>query len=224
MRRDYIPRDDASRIKWMSNFATWLTIHGASYGFTSADIATFTTSVADAATAFSNNTTQQAAARAATATKNTAMAAAVELARSHGQRLQHLPNVTDEARAAAGLTIPDTTPTAMPTDLILMIPPPLLVLDFSLRRQVAVHWGPNPANEQRNGRPAGVGACQIQAARGGIPEDEASWKDLGSITRSPHIHAVHETTPTTYAYRARYVGRNYTPGPFGDPAVCTVSV
>jgi hypothetical protein len=224
VKRESIPRGEAGRIAWMSNFAAFLSAHGAAYGFGSAEIAAFTASVADAAAAFGNHAAQQAAARAATTAKNSALAAAMELSRSHGQRLQHLPNVTNEARAAAGLKIPDTTPTAPPADLIRTIPPPLLLLDFSVRRQVTVHWGPNPANERENGRPAGVGGCQIQAARGGIPQDEAGWTELATTTRSPHIHAVRETTPTTYAYRVRYIGTNYAPGPFGDPAVCTINV
>ena len=35
---------------------------------------------------------------------------------------------------------------------------------------------------------------------------------------------VNETTPVTFAYRARYVGKNLKYGPYGDPVVCTVSV
>jgi len=34
----------------------------------------------------------------------------------------------------------------------------------------------------------------------------------------------HDTIPTTYAYRARYVGKKLKSGPFGAPATCTVSV
>ena len=43
-------------------------------------------------------------------------------------------------------------------------------------------------------------------------------------TDSPMLHIVTETEPTTYAYRARYVGKNLKFGPYSDPAECTVSV
>ena len=65
---------------------------------------------------------------------------------------------------------------------------------------------------------------QVQTARGGIPAEEALWTTLEIDTQSPTIHTIHEDTPTTYAYRVRYIGKNLKFGPFGDPAVCTVSV
>jgi len=221
---DYIPRGEANRILWMANLAAWLNAHGAAHGFTPAEISAFSTAAATAKTALSDNVALQAAARAGTVAKKAAIATALEMARDNVRRIQSAPNTTDEDRGAAGITIPDTNPTPAPADEIMMIEPPLLLLDFSIRRQVGVHWGPNPGNEQQNGRPAGTRGCQIQAARGGIPTDEATWTDLGQITRSPHIHAVHETTPTTYAYRARYVGNNLKYGPYSAPATCTVSV
>ena len=56
------------------------------------------------------------------------------------------------------------------------------------------------------------------------PADKAQWTAQEIDTESPIIHTINETTPTTYAYRARYVGKNLKFGPYGDPAVCTVSV
>ena len=66
--------------------------------------------------------------------------------------------------------------------------------------------------------------CEVQTARGGIPAAESQWVTIEVDTESPVIHVVADTTPTTYAYRARYVGKNLKFGPFGDPAICTVSV
>jgi len=220
----YIPKSEAEQILWLGNSATWLTANGASHGFTPAEITAYSTAVADASTTMTDNVTAQAAAKAATAAKNTALAAALELARDNAQRLQNDPNMTDEERAAAGLTVRDATKTATPADDVMTIAPSLLLLDFSVRRQVTVHWGPNPSNERANGRPAGTIGCQVQAARGGIPTEETLWIALDVDTESPLLHVVNETIPTTYAYRARYVGKNVKMGPFGDPAVCTVSV
>ena len=221
---DYIPRGEASRILWLSNLAAWLNAHGATHGFTPAEISAFNTAATAAKTALSDNVALKAAARAGTTTKKAAIAAALEMARDNVRRIQSAPNTTDGDRGAAGITIPDTNPTPTPADAILTIEPPLLVLDFSVRHQVSVHWGPNPANEQQNGRPAGTTGCQIQTARGGIPEAEAGWTHLELVTRSPFIHTVHEDAPTTYAYRARYVGKKLKNGPFSAPATCTVSV
>jgi len=221
---DYIPRDEARRVQWMANLAAWLNAHGTTHGFTPAEISAFSAAATAAQTALSDNVALKAAARAGTTTKKAAIAAALEMARDNVRRIQSNPNTTDGDRGAAGITIPDTNPTPTSADEILTIEPPLLLLDFSVRRQVSVHWGPNPHNEQQNGRPAGTTGCQIQTARGGIPATEAGWTDLGLDTRSPHIHTVHEDEPTTYAYRVRYVGKNLKYGPFSAPATCTVSV
>jgi hypothetical protein len=221
---DYIPKNDADKVLWLANFSTWLTANGAAHGFTPADITAMATSKNAAQFALSNHETQQAIARSTTAAKNTAIGAAIALARDDAQRLQHDPAMTDADRAAAGLTVPDAEKTGTPGALVLTIPPPLLLLDFSVRRQVTVHWGPNPSNEHQNARPVGTIGCEVQTARGGIPATEAQWVPIEVDTESPVIHVVTDTTPTTYAYRARYVGKNLKFGPFGDPATCTVSV
>ena len=221
---DYIPRGEAGRIRWLSNFAMWLNAHGATHGFSPAEISAVNAAAADAALAVTNSATQQAAARVAITAKSIAITAALKLSRTTAKRLQSYPTTTDGDRAGAGITIPDTTVTAAPPDHVMTIPPPLLLLDFSVRRQVTIHWGPNPSNEHQNARPAGTFGCQIQAARGGLPTDEALWIPLDIDTESPLVHVVNETTPTTYAYRARYANKKIKYGPFGDPVVCTVSV
>lgn len=223
---DYIPDKDADKVVWMQRFAAWVTANGSLRGIYSEEITALNTQVGQAATGLSDHQAQQAAAKAATANKNMLMDAAEDGCRSIAQRLQANPHMSDADRAAAGLTIPDETPGEGGGGAggdILTIAPPLLLPDFSVRRQVTVHWGPNPGNERRNGRPAGTLGCQIQAARGGIPADESQWVALDIDTESPFIHVVPETTPTTYAYRARYVSKKLKYGPFGDPVVCTVS-
>jgi hypothetical protein len=222
---DYIPKEEANKVLWLENFSTWVTANGATHGLSPAEIGDLGTTISVASTSVTNNTTAQAAARAATAAKNTALGGAVDMARDFAQRLQNDPNMTDEDRAAAGLTIRDETPTpGGGAPGVHEIPPPLLLLDFSVRQQVTVHWGTNPGNERDNHRPAGTIGCEVQAAQGGIPADPSAWTVLELDTESPMLHIVSDTVPTTYAYRARYVGKNLQLGPFGDPAVCTVSV
>ena len=121
-------------------------------------------------------------------------------------------------------------------DDIRTMDPPSIRLDFSKRLQVIIHWGPNPHDERRNGRPQGTIGCEIQFHRGGIPaklnspdlpislEHEVGWVTLDIDTESPFIHTVHEDEPTTYAYRACYISKDLKRGPFGNPTVCTVSV
>ena len=103
----YIPTSEAEQILWLLNSATWLTANGAAHGFSPAEITAYSTVVGNTATSLTNNVTAQIAAKAATAAKNTAFATAIAMARDNAQRLQNDPNMTDEDRAAAGLTIAD---------------------------------------------------------------------------------------------------------------------
>ncbi|HOC67831.1 MAG TPA: hypothetical protein PKO23_03420 [Candidatus Hydrogenedentes bacterium] len=221
---DYIPRSAGERILWLNRFSSWLLAHGAAHGFTVDEVNAMRDAATVAMDAYTDLEAARAAARAATATKNATLVAAVALAREHAQRIQAWPTTTDADRADAGLTVPDTTPTKTPEDLVLTVPAPLILLDFSVRRQVTVHWGPNPANEQQNGRPRGVIGCQLEYALGGIPDDERAWRVLETDTDSPFIHRVSETAPTTIAYRARYVAKNLKLGPYGDPVACSVTL
>lgn len=225
MTAHYIPDDDMGKILWFKAFDTWLQAHGAAHAFSPADIAELTAKTAEFDAALLANQKAKAAAKAATEAKNAARTTVTALARRYAQKLQTDLMMTDGERAAAGLTVPDTTPTPTDPEAIFVVEPPLLLLDFSKRHQVTIHWGPNPGNERNNARPAITLGCDIQFARGGEPEDEAGWMPIDAIsTKSPSIHRVQDTVPTTYAYRARYIAKTGIRGPFGDPVTCTVSV
>jgi len=220
----YIPANEAERILWLGNFNTWVQTNGETHGLTAAEVAELNTLVGEADTAVNDNVTAQAAAKASTAGKNNALGTATARSRDFAQRIQHDANTTDTDRGEAGLTLPDHEPTKSDPEEILSITPPAIELDFSIRQQITIHWGPTPQDERHNARPHGVMGCEIQYARGGIPAEESAWTSLGLDTDSPFIHIVQESEPTTYAYRARYVGKFMKLGPHGSPAVCTISV
>ena len=221
---DYIPGTEAGKMYWLGNFDTWMINNGTLHSFTAAEIAALTTLHNTADTSVTDNIAALAAARSSTTAKHGAIANAINVSRDYVQRLQADPNMTDADRSAAGITVPDPTKTATDPDDILKIKAPLIELDFSVRRQITIHWGPNPGNEHENGRPKGVIGCQIQYHVGGVPEHEADWITLDVDSDSPFIHTVHEDTATTYTYRACYIGKTLKRGPYGDPVECTVSI
>ena len=243
---DYIPGKETDKIAWLLTFGRWLTdddgANALAHGFTWEQACGFYASAFQASLALMNARKTQGLARAATIHKNQTIGEAVALARDYVGKLQHDLTMTDAERAAAGITVSDTTKTAATPDAIAMIPPPLLVLDFSIRHQVSVHWGPNPGNEHQNAKPAGVLGCEIQYAQGGLPQEESGWTTLGLDTDSPMIHHVENRDveyrdrpalvprlgqslySTTYVYRARYVDKHLHYGNFSAPAECTVSV
>jgi len=221
---DYIPSSERAKIVWLYHFAIWMGSYGLSHGFTLGEACALVSTVLQARLAASNTVDKEADMRASVRVKKDAIAKAVVTARGMARRLQADPTMTDGERAAAGITVPDSTRTAASPDAVRSMDPPLLHLDFSKRLQVIIHCGTNPHDERRNGRPLGVIGCEIQFHRGGIPDHEADWVSLDIATDSPYIHIIHENAPTTYAYRARYVSQNLTYGNFGNPAECTVSV
>jgi len=221
---DYIPSREPAKILWLWNLMVWLGSNGPSHGFTVDEVCELYFTVMQAKLAMDNNVSKQAAARGAVACKNDKLGAALEYARDLAQRIQLDPNTTDRDRAAAGLTMRDGEPSKSGEDDVLRITPPAIELDFSIRQQITVHWGPNPQDERHNGRPHGIMGCEIQYHRGGLPAQESEWAFLENDTDSPLVHTVHENQPTTFAYRVRYIGKDLKHGPFGNPAECTVSV
>ena len=221
---DYIPSNEAGKMLWLFKFASWFGGNGMSHGFTPVEVCAVLSGFVQAKLAVDNTVDKEADVRAAIRAKKEGVAKAVGTARAMARRLQADPTMSDGDRAAAGITIPDATRTAMSPDDIRTMDPPSIGLDFSKRLQVIIHWGPNPHDERRNGRPEGTIGCEIQFHRGGMPALEADWVTLDIDTESPFIHIIHEDTPTTYAYRACYISKDLKRGPFGNPAVCTVSV
>jgi len=225
---DYIPSKEPAKVAWLRNFSQWLVAdncaNALAHGLTWEEACWFYTGVLQTTLALLNAREKQAAARGATAHKNDALGAALAFARDLAQRIQLDPNTTDQDRGNAGLTIPGVNPAKSSAADVRTLTPPLLHLDFSVRQQVTIHWGPNPQDERHNARPHGVIGCEIQYHRGGLPVSEAAWQPLDTDTESPYVHTLHESEPTTCAYRARYLGKQLKHGPHGAPAVCTVSV
>ena len=220
----YIPTTEAERIAWLKRFNTWMQANGASYGFTPQELADLNTEVTTAETAFNACTDLEIAYRAGVQLKKHTLADALTEARDNVRRLQAAPNMTDEVRAEAEITVPDETSTTKSADAVEEITPPETVLDWSKRQRVTIHFGLNPHDENHNGKPEGMIGAQIQFHRGGIPEHEADWLILDIDSASPYVHVIHEDAPISYAYRACWVDTRRNKGPYGDPAVCTVSV
>ena len=221
---DYIPKDEAGQIAWLKHFAGWMDAHGLSHSFSAADIAELNAEASAADTAFNNNIEARTAARAALVAKKRGIAKAIRLARVDVKVLQADPTTTDAERAEARINVPDRIKTPTSPDAVEHYDPPEVLLDWSKRQRVTIHYGPNPHNERQNALPAGIFCVQIQYHRGGLPEHEDDWLILNTHTDSPYTHIVHEDTPMTYAYRACWVDKKHNKGPYGDPAVCTVSV
>ena len=219
---DYIPARDTEYTVWLSNFVTFLSTQGAALGLTAEQISTMQGLLGSWNASFDSSVAARLTARSAIQEKDADRTGSEQFARVLAMILQNNPDMTDAQRAAAGLTIRGES-SPMPESAAQEIDPPLLLLDFSKRRQMTIHWGVNPENERNNGLPEGMRGAKLYFHIGGIPTDESDWQWLADDTRSPFIHSLGNNEPWTVAYRAQWFDRRMHVGVFGDPVVATVS-
>ena len=221
---DYIPASDSMFDEWVRNFTEQCDAAAASLGLQPADVAAMEDAYDSWHSSYVNHQAAQNAARAATEEKDEARERAEDMFRRYTRMIQARPGTTDSQRQALGITVPDTTKTALSQDMVLTTPPPLLSVDHSLRGQTIIHFGPNPSNERENPLPQGIRGAKIWYHIGGLPASEDEWKWLGDDTNSPYTHTIGGAEPVTVAYRAQYFDRRMRLGTFGDPVVVTISV
>lgn len=200
----------------MLQLVSWLDTHGEAHGFTATEIADFNTKVTESQTALNAHIDALDIAHSATVNKNMVIGNAIGIAHKYVQKLQH--NTTDEEQIAAGLSLPDKVTPAPSPYAVSELAPPLLLLDFSIRHEIIIHWGPNPSDEHQNTKPHGILGCEIQYAKEGTPQNDAGWTTLCLNTVSPELHHIPDTDPTTYVYRARYTDKRLNYGKFSTPA------
>jgi len=108
--------------------------------------------------------------------------------------------------------------------------PPLLVLDWSQRSQVVIHFGVNPGNEKENSKPKDIAGAKIW-----FRIETGPWQFLADDTNSPYTHNLATpvpigtqaglgiTEPTSVEYKAQWFDKKMRLGSFGQTAKCTVT-
>jgi hypothetical protein len=215
----YIPRSDSEFIVWLRAFAAYVQAHAAELDVPPAKVAEITGKAAANEAAYEEHLRVHDAARGAFETKVRQRKETEKLVRGLAQVLQVRPETTDAQREGLGLRVPDRIRTAPSPDAVRQLPPPGVFLDWSQRSQVTVHVGPNPGKEHENALPEGTSGVTLYVRQSDGPETY-----LASITSSPFVYLVQSAVPVTLTFRACYFDSRMRPGPFGDPATCTVSV
>lgn len=220
---DYVPRKDNAFNEWLDNLTRFCDTHGAEVGLP-ADV----TAALDAAReewqdAYAGHLQAQTRARSAAAAKQEQRKTSAESARRAVRILQASPLMTDAFREMAGVTIPDAVPTPFNPELIRMQEPPLVLLDWSIRSTMVIHFGQNPANEHENPLPPGMIGARIWSTDKGRDARECDWTFLADCRRSPYIHKVNNGGAITITYRVQYIDREFATGVFSAPAAGTVS-
>jgi hypothetical protein len=154
----------------------------------------------------------QAAAKAATATKDATRKAIDAGLRPYVAQWQANPEVTDALRALLGITIAKTTHTPAPVPSTR----PELNADTSQRLQITLHF--HDAGSVHKAKPAGVRGCQIWEQIGGTPPlDLTGMSFFGTVTRTPGILPFHaaDAGKTVYII-ARWENTTGETGPLSD--------
>jgi len=198
--RDYVPRNDEALRDCMSNFLPVLPPHLAEFGMVAADLQT----LQDLSNGFSDDLTayvqlaQETLAMSAQK-KNSRKAMVAEL-RPIVQRINHHPAMTDAMRVSLGLKPSNVSTNSFPIEELI----PDIFLETT-RGKVTVHWGPNPMNEGRNGKPEGVKGANIYRKAAG----EDKFQLIAFSSSSPYYDYV--TGPARdYTYIVRYRGTKET--------------
>ena len=221
---DFIPRQDDTFKAWFDTFTAYAQAHAGELGLSPAQAAELTAKRDAWDAGYGRHIEAHHASMAATAEKDRLRREAEQMVRFCSGYIQRRRETTNDQRVSLGLRIPDRKPTPLSPDAVLRISPPSLVLDWSQRGQVSIHFGPNPSDEHRNGLPEGVRGVRLWWAPADPEKDleHLAWEWLADDTRSPYLH-VHRV-PGTVFYRAQYLDRKLRLGPLGGPVSASVTL
>lgn len=204
---------------WLRGFNAYIQAHAAELSVSPAKAAEVAAKTAACEAAYQEHLRLHNLAKGAFEEKARERSETEAMARSLAQVIQVRPETTDAQREGLGLRVPDRIRTTPSPDRIRLMDGPNILLDWSERSQVAVHAGPSPGKEHGNALPPGVRGIGLYVRQGDGPEGF-----VAVITRSPFVYLVASSVPVTLTFRACYFDSRMRPGPFGDPATCTVSV
>jgi hypothetical protein len=222
----YIPPTDAGFREWIENFIDYAGPHAVELGLSPANIAEMQAERVAFVAAYTAYMTAQAAAMSATENKNEKRASAEKTMRKFVNILQVSPAVSDPERALLRIPIRDKQPTPTDPTAILRVIPPKLHLGTAQPGLVVVHFGPEPANERRNAKPAGAAGARIKVLTGSVPSGTANldalpWAWAGDDTESPYYFTA--TGGGTFTFRVQWFDVLMNLGPLGDPVTCAVT-
>lgn len=196
MAQGYIPKPDPDFLAWMNNFLTALNANLATFGLVAADLTPLTNARNDFQTKLGNFQSAQIALRTASEAKKDSRENAERLFRQMAQRINRHPNMTDALRAQLGLTVPKPRKRR---GVGPEIPGVRLEVDAG---RVFIHFGTNPDDERRNGKPDWAIGANIYIRE----EGETDYRLLAFDTASPYMWE-YRGAPKRFYFRVAYRGR-----------------
>ena len=180
---DYIPDPDPAFNTWQANFLTVVGGTPGNYGLVAGDLSAANLAQTAWAAAYPAHLDAPTAAQSARQGKDDARALLESSVRLLVRRIQASASVSAAAKTAAGITVPDTIPTAPgpPTTA------PIATVDTSERLQHTIHFRDSTTPNSR-AKPAGVRGCEIWMKIGTpAPVDPSELTFVTLDTRTPHL-------------------------------------
>jgi len=213
----YIPAKDSAYDNWLNNFQTVIAADPSAYGLSSTDASTITAAYTAWHAAYLLVTSPSTKTSSTVAAKNTQRASSLITARTYAQIIQNNAGVTDENKAAAGLTVRATGRTPIPTPT--NVPILGLIVQTTGVAQINYKNSANPTSKQKP-----YGSIQVQYAWSIAPTapDPDANDGTGIATKAPFLF----TTPvgavgkTIYLW-ARFMTRRGLVGPWSTAITLT---
>lgn len=217
---DFIPATDGDFDTYTDNFNTYVNANLADFGLVAGDVAALNTAQTGWDTAFPLVAPALAAASAATQLKITARETLAAAIRALVKIIQAKPAVTAESKQAIGITIADTTKTAVavPTTA------PVGRIEQLNRLEHTVHFADSTTPTVK-AKPAGVRGAQIWVKIGTTPPASASdLQFLATDTRTPYVAQFDaaDAGKTAY-YWLRWENTKGETGPWSAVASATIT-
>lgn len=205
---DWIPINDSEFRAWICRFLSELPAHLTDFGLSPSDIASITSDADEFDAALSEHIHAHSLAQAATQRKKAARTALESGLREIVRRINNHPAMTNPIRARFGLRErkPYRSRVTAGSET------PRIHLE-TRTGAVVVHFGTNPQNELRNGKPKWALGCNIYRRKMG----EKDYQLIAFATSSPFIDEINESA-VHVSYAAAYRSRRGTEvGPMGSP-------
>jgi len=213
MPHDYIPKPDSSFNTWQQNYVNYAVANALALGLTPVEITTLQGEQLQWITAYNNHIVAQNTARGAQATKDDERDELEAIIRTLTKKIQARTETTNMQRESLGITIPDTTRTPIPPELVLTTPPPMIEIRCTAPKTVTINWYPSSVGGSSDAIPQGLDGVAIYYAvkTDGEPLE---FKFLAMDTNTPYIHNVENAETVTLVYKAQWFDKRKRLGPF----------